>query len=210
MDNFVYDEKNPEDGRFFVSLLTGTMRALTGLVGKANPENVGFTTSTRHHRHPGTGLDLDCGSTAAAAASSPGWARLRSRPAVKQRCRCCSRARACSRAQPAFARSRRPTLESLPRPDTVPANTKELFGAAKTTPAPAAADKAADNKADSKSDNKAENKADNKSDAPTKTTPGAATPTAQPAPAAAPPSLADEPGLFRHRARWPCGGDLAQ
>jgi len=196
MDNFVYDEKNPEDGRFFVSLLTGTMRALTGLVGKANPKNVGFTTSTATIGIRGTGLDLDCGSTGSCSFFT--WlGSIAVTPSGQTALQVLQSGQGLFVSPAGIRPITAPTLESLPRPDTVPANTKELFGAAKTTPAPAAADKAADNKADNKSDNKAENKADNKSDAPTKTdTPAAATPTAQPAPAAAPPSLADEPGLF--------------
>jgi hypothetical protein len=33
VDNFVYDDKNPGEGRFLVSLLRGSVRALTGLIG---------------------------------------------------------------------------------------------------------------------------------------------------------------------------------
>jgi len=61
VDNFVYDDKNPGEGRFLVSLLRGSVRALTGLIGKANTRNVGFATSTATIGIRGTGLDLDCG-----------------------------------------------------------------------------------------------------------------------------------------------------
>ncbi len=61
VDNFVFDDKNPGEGRFLVSLLRGSVRALTGLIGKANTRNVGFATSTATIGIRGTGLDLDCG-----------------------------------------------------------------------------------------------------------------------------------------------------
>ncbi len=60
VDSFVFDNKNPNEGRFLVSLLRGSLRALTGLIGKANTRNVGFTTATATIGIRGTGLDLDC------------------------------------------------------------------------------------------------------------------------------------------------------
>jgi hypothetical protein len=64
VDNFVFDEKAPAEGRFLVSLLQGSMRALTGLIGKANTRNVGFNTPTATLGIRGTGLDVACGSDA--------------------------------------------------------------------------------------------------------------------------------------------------
>lgn len=61
VDNFVYDDKNPGEGRFLVSLLRGSVRALTGLIAKSNQRNVGFATATATIGIRGTGLDLDCG-----------------------------------------------------------------------------------------------------------------------------------------------------
>jgi hypothetical protein len=58
VDNFVYDEQNAGDGRFLVSLLRGSVRALTGLIGKANHRNVGFTTATATIGVRGSGGDL--------------------------------------------------------------------------------------------------------------------------------------------------------
>ena len=176
VENFVYDEKNPEDGRFFVSLLTGTMRALTGFVGKANNRNVNFTTATATIGIRGTGLDLDCGSTGSCSfftwlgsivVTPNGQAALQVLQAGQ------GLFVSATDIRPITA----PTLENLPRPDTVPVNTKELFGSAKATPAPTAAAPA-----NGKTDTKAEDKADTqpKTDAPA------------PAPAISP----DEPGLF--------------
>ena len=61
VDSFVFDDQNPKDGRFLVSLLSGSLRALTGLIGKSNNRNVRFTTNTATIGIRGTGLDLDCG-----------------------------------------------------------------------------------------------------------------------------------------------------
>ena len=60
VDSFVFDEQSPKDGRFLVSLLRGSLRALTGIIGKTNNRNVGFTTATATIGIRGTGLDLDC------------------------------------------------------------------------------------------------------------------------------------------------------
>jgi hypothetical protein len=204
MENFVYDEKNPEDGRFFVSLLTGTMRALTGFVGKANPKNVGFTTSTATIGIRGTGLDLDCGSTGSCSFFT--WlGSITVTPSGQTALQVLQSGQGLFVSPAGIRPITAPTLENLPRPDTVPANTKELFGAAKATPAPAAAaDKATDKAADSKTDNRTDTQADAqaKSDTQTKSdTPAAATPAAGPAaapttPAATAAISADEPGLF--------------
>ncbi|MDZ4188459.1 MAG: FecR domain-containing protein [Hydrogenophaga sp.] len=60
VNDFVFDSQNPSDGRFLVSLLKGTVRALTGLIGKAQPRNVAFKTPTATIGIRGTGIDLSC------------------------------------------------------------------------------------------------------------------------------------------------------
>jgi hypothetical protein len=60
VDNFVYDSKNAGDGRFLASVLRGTVRALTGLIAKANNRNVGFSTATATIGIRGTGFDISC------------------------------------------------------------------------------------------------------------------------------------------------------
>lgn len=60
VDDFVFDRNNPSDGRFLVSLLKGTVRALTGLIGKTQARNVGFKTPTATVGIRGTGLDMSC------------------------------------------------------------------------------------------------------------------------------------------------------
>lgn len=60
IDNFVYDDKNAGEGRFLASILRGSVRALTGLIAKANNRNVGFSTATATIGIRGTGFDVTC------------------------------------------------------------------------------------------------------------------------------------------------------
>ncbi len=60
VDSFIFDDQNPTEGRFLVSLLSGSLRALTGLIGKSNNRNVRFSTTTATIGIRGTGLDLEC------------------------------------------------------------------------------------------------------------------------------------------------------
>jgi len=60
VDNFVYDDKNPTEGRFLASILRGSVRALTGLIAKADNKNVGFSTATATIGIRGTGFDAAC------------------------------------------------------------------------------------------------------------------------------------------------------
>lgn len=69
VDNFVYDSQNAGEGRFLVSLLKGSVRALTGLIAKANNRNVGFSTATATIGIRGTGVDFKC---TGACAGEPG------------------------------------------------------------------------------------------------------------------------------------------
>ena len=58
INQFSFDADQPHNGRFGVALLKGTLRAITGLIGKANPRNVSFTTPTATIGIRGTGFDL--------------------------------------------------------------------------------------------------------------------------------------------------------
>jgi hypothetical protein len=69
VDSFVYDDQNAGEGRFLVSVLRGSVRALTGLIARTNPRNVGFSTSTATIGIRGTGLDIQC---TGACAGEPG------------------------------------------------------------------------------------------------------------------------------------------
>jgi len=60
IDNFVYDDQNAGEGRFLASVLKGSVRALTGLIAKANNRNVGFSTATATIGIRGTGVDINC------------------------------------------------------------------------------------------------------------------------------------------------------
>jgi hypothetical protein len=69
VDNFVYDQRNAGEGRFLVSLVRGSVRALTGLIAKANNRNVAFNTRTATVGIRGTGFDMNC---TGACAGEPG------------------------------------------------------------------------------------------------------------------------------------------
>jgi hypothetical protein len=71
LDNFVYDDKNAGDGRFLASILRGSVRALTGLIAKANNRNVGFSTATATIGIRGTGFDVTCTGACAGEAGDP-------------------------------------------------------------------------------------------------------------------------------------------
>jgi hypothetical protein len=60
LDNFIYDAGNAGEGRFLASILRGSVRALTGLIAKANNRNVGFSTATATIGIRGTGFDVTC------------------------------------------------------------------------------------------------------------------------------------------------------
>lgn len=60
VDQYVYKESEPAVGRSFLSLVRGSMRALTGAIGKERKENVGYKTPTATIGIRGTGLDIDC------------------------------------------------------------------------------------------------------------------------------------------------------
>ena len=135
IDSFVYDEKNPGEGKFLVSLLRGTARALTGLIGKANNRNVGFSTATATIGIRGTGLDMQCDE----ACSFYTWlGTIEVTPSNPGQGGGVSALQVLSAGQGLFVSSTgiraltAPPAElgNLPRPDTVPVDTKQLFSAA--------------------------------------------------------------------------------
>lgn len=71
LDNFVYDQRNAEEGRFLASILRGSVRALTGLIAKANNRNVGFSTATATIGIRGTGFDVSCTGACAGEGGAP-------------------------------------------------------------------------------------------------------------------------------------------
>ena len=130
VDSFVFDERNPKDGRFLVSLLRGSLRALTGIIGKANGRNVGFTTATATIGIRGTGLDLDCSDEGRSEESCRFYTWLGSIE-VTQKGTTELQVLEAGQGLYVSANSVRPlsgpTLQNLPRPDGVAVDTKQLF-----------------------------------------------------------------------------------
>ena len=133
VDNFIYDEKNPAEGRFLVSLLRGSVRALTGLIGKSNTRNVSFSTATATIGIRGTGLDMDCGADGTcsfftwlgAIEVTPAGAQGAPQTAMQV----LESGQGLLVTPTGFRALPTPTLQDLPRPDTVPVDTKQLFQA---------------------------------------------------------------------------------
>ncbi len=125
VDSFVFDDKNPGEGRFLVSLLRGSMRALTGLIGKANNRNVGFTTPTATIGIRGTGLDVDC---AASGCSFFNWLGSID---VKQNGQTALQVLQAGQGLFVSPQGIRPLVSppptDLPRPDNVQVDMKQLF-----------------------------------------------------------------------------------
>ena len=138
VDSFVFDEKQPTEGRFLVSLLRGSLRALTGLIGRSNNRNVGFATATATIGIRGTGLDLSC-EEAASGTSEQGcnfytWlGTIEVTPTGSFGTAGQSALQTLNAGQGLFVSATgmralsTPFLEDLPRPDTVPVDTQALF-----------------------------------------------------------------------------------
>ena len=60
IDNFVFDDKNPREGRFLVSILRGSARVVSGLIAKSNPQNASVNTALAGISLRGAELSLDC------------------------------------------------------------------------------------------------------------------------------------------------------
>lgn len=60
LDEFRFDAAAPGQGRQRLSLARGTLRALTGLIARADPRNVGVATPTATLGVRGTGFDMVC------------------------------------------------------------------------------------------------------------------------------------------------------
>lgn len=126
VDSFVFDDQNPNDGKFLVSLLRGSLRALTGLIGKANHRNVGFTTATATIGIRGTGLDLDC--TGEAACSFFTWlGSIEVTPNGQSALQILQAGQGLFVSPTSMRPLSESTLNNLPRPDSVPVNVQQLF-----------------------------------------------------------------------------------
>ena len=126
VDSFVFDDKNPTEGRFLVSLLRGSLRALTGLIGKANHRNVGFSTATATIGIRGTGLDLDC--SAADACSFFTWlGTIEVTPNGTTALQTLQAGEGLFVSRDGIRPLTASTLEELARPDRVPVDLNQLF-----------------------------------------------------------------------------------
>lgn len=131
VDNFVFDDKNPTEGRFLASLLRGSVRALTGLIAKSNNRNVGFNTPTATVGIRGTGLDMDCADVGCSLFTWLGSIEVTPDPAVVPTGQTALQVLEAGQGlfvgpQGVRALTESP-LNGLPRPDGVPVDSKSLF-----------------------------------------------------------------------------------
>lgn len=133
VDSFVFDNKNPTEGKFLVTLLRGSLRALTGLIGKSNTRNVGFTTPTATIGIRGTGLDMDC--SAADSCSFFTWlGTIEVTPNGQTALQTLQAGQGLFVGKSGIKSLTSPTLEDLPRPDAVPVNIQQLFASGGVSP----------------------------------------------------------------------------
>jgi len=133
VESFVFSAKAPAEGRFLVSLVQGSMRALTGLIGKANTGNVGFLTPTATIGIRGTGLDLDCQTTAACNFFT--WlGTIEVKPQGETALQVLEAGQGLYVGKDGIRPLPGPTLEDLPRPDRVPVNMQQLFSSGNVSP----------------------------------------------------------------------------
>ena len=127
VDSFVFDAKAPTEGRFVVSLLQGSLRALTGLIGKANKRNVGFVTPTATIGIRGTGLDMDC--SADGTCSFFTWlGSIEVAPNGQTALQVLQAGEGLFVGPAGIRPLTAPTLQDMERPDGVAADTQQLFG----------------------------------------------------------------------------------
>lgn len=125
VDNFVFDEKAPREGSFLVSLLKGSVRALTGLIAKANHRNVSFTAPTATIGIRGTGLDIDCPE---ASCSFFTWlGAIEVTPQGQSALQVLQAGQGLFVSPQGIRPLTAPTLQELPRPDGVNVDTRQLF-----------------------------------------------------------------------------------
>jgi hypothetical protein len=123
---FVFDQQNPSEGKFLVNLLQGSLRALTGLIGKSNNRNVGFVTNTATIGIRGTGLDMDC-ATAGGCSFFTWLGTIEVLPNGTNALQVLEAGQGLFVSPSGIRAITGPTLDGLPRPDQVPANVQQLF-----------------------------------------------------------------------------------
>jgi hypothetical protein len=133
IESFVFDQKAPQEGRFLVRLLQGSLRALTGLIGKSDSRNVGFATPTATVGIRGTGLDLDCANPAACSFFT--WlGSIEVSPQGSTALQVLQAGQGLYVGPEGLRELTAPTLDGLPRPDTVPVDMRQLFSTGDVSP----------------------------------------------------------------------------
>lgn len=127
IDDYRFDAQKPESGSSVVSLVKGSMRALTGVIGKENNAAVSYNTPTATIGIRGTGLDMDC--SVVGACSYFTWQGMiaivnktqTGQPPILLP------VGSGLRITPTSVQAAPPTLQNLRRPDQVPVKVDQLF-----------------------------------------------------------------------------------
>ena len=133
VDSFVFDTKNPNEGKFLVTLIQGSLRALTGLIGKTDNRNVGFSTATATIGIRGTGLDMDC-ATPEACSFFTWLGTIEVKPNGQTALQVLLAGEGLFVGNTGIRPLTAPTLDNLPRPDGVPVNFLQLFSSGGVSP----------------------------------------------------------------------------
>jgi hypothetical protein len=127
VENFVYDDQNPREGRMFLSLLRGSARALTGLIAKSNNRNVRVSTPTATIGIRGTGLDAQCDDNGCSFFNWLGAIDLQN-AATGELIRSMQAGQGFFVSPTGVQPITVSPITGLPRPDSVPVNQQQLFG----------------------------------------------------------------------------------
>lgn len=132
IDDYRYDEEAPQEGRMLLSVVRGTLRALTGLIARADPRHVTVSTPTATLGIRGTGFDLACLGACAEGRRAPAeedWLRVctwrgavdlrppdeaASEPVVEDRCAAMAAAGVQALATPLVLEGPRPDAVTVP------------------------------------------------------------------------------------------------
>ena len=133
LEDFVFDRDNPADGRFRVSLLRGSLRALTGLIAKAGPHNVVFSSAMPTLSIQGLGLDMSCSSDSSCSLFN--WlGTMGVTPQGQSEAQIVDVGHGLHVGPTGLSSLDATTLQDLPRPDGVNVDFKQLFAESELAP----------------------------------------------------------------------------
>lgn len=129
VDRYVFKEGSVGANTSLLSLVRGSMRALTGVIAKEKKENVSFKTPTATVGIRGTGLDLDCPATSEGCSFFNWLGSIAITPSDQTEPRVLVAGQGLFVSRTEIRPLSESTLQHLQRPDQVQVNIQQLFGA---------------------------------------------------------------------------------